>query len=367
MKHIEINDLLEECLRELQAGATLEAIVSTHAEYAPILLPLLETWVRANSLTVHTPPSPQAQAISRTRFLTAAAAALNKPARNEHPFWTTLRIRQLAVSFLLIAFIAGTLFVTGSVSAQALPGDALYPLKRVVENTRLRLVRDPASRLHLEESFDQQRASEAARLLAIQRQVAVSFAGFLTTGAVDASWQVAGISVIFPSTSTEALTLLKGSYVEVQGYTAPGTIVVERIQLRQFHITGTIENKDIDTWMVSGVPITVSTVTSFHGEPTVGSRVEIIAIRPAGDRLFALTIKVISKRSPLDAGSASSPTAILTHTPQIGTITPARTPTVRTPTRTASPETDDDDLEDDEDEKEDDEDDPDDSDDDKDD
>ena len=193
-------------------------------------------------------------------------------------------------SLALLAVVAVSLLGTGLASAQSLPGDTLYPVKRVVENTRLAFTNTSLDRLKLEESFDEQRTREAALLVEDQRNEEVSFHGLLEQSA-DGSWQVGGLA-IYPKDQGLAWDGLTGAQVEVIGRTRPDGVEVEELRLRLFHLGGEIEQASPTEWLVSGVPVDVSPATRISGETLVGAPVTITAVQLQADRFLALSIQV---------------------------------------------------------------------------
>jgi uncharacterized membrane protein YgcG len=72
-------------------------------------------------------------------------------------------------SFALILVIAALLFggasITGAAAQSAIPGDALYPVKTTIEQTRLSLAQDAGDRAQMKMAFAQQRLDEIAALI----------------------------------------------------------------------------------------------------------------------------------------------------------------------------------------------------------
>jgi hypothetical protein len=285
MKPIGLETVFEDCLRRMQKGEALEVILADYPAQAGQLRPLL--LAAAELGTLRTPAVPAViRNARRAQFLSAAAGKRQHPIRRLG--WQP--IRALVTSLVLLVIIGASLLGTGWVSAQALPGDTLYPVKRVVENTRLAFSSTSLDRLKLEESFDQQRTMEAARLVESQRSQEVSFHGQLEQAA-DGSWQVGGLTV-YPKDTEPSWDGLSGTQVEVTGRTRPDGVQVEELRLRLFHLGGEIEQVGSTEWLVSGVPLDVSPATRILGEALTGSPVTITAVQLQAGRFLALSIQV---------------------------------------------------------------------------
>jgi len=285
MKPNELDTVFEDCLQRLQKNESLEKILADYPAQANQLRPLLLACKDLKGL--QTPAHiPAARNARRAQFLAAAAGKRPSPARL--PVWRPLRT--LVTSLALLAVVAVSLLGTGLASAQSLPGDTLYPVKRVVENTRLAFTSTSLDRLKLEESFDQQRTREAALLVEDKRNEAVSFHGLLEQSA-DGSWQVGGL-IIYPKDQGLSWDGLSGAQVEVIGRTRPDGVEVEELRLRLFHLGGEIEQTNSTEWLVSGVPVDISPATRISGEALVASPVTITAVQLQADRFLALSIQV---------------------------------------------------------------------------
>ncbi len=321
----DIYELLEECLRQMQSGTTLEEALRSNPQQAAELRPLLEASMAARSLRPGSVPA-TAQNRSRAQFLTAAAA-VRQPARRglRLSFWPA---RALVPALILLIVLVSSLFATGFVSAQSLPGDGLYPVKIAVEQARLSLTTDVASRLSLEESFDQRRVMEVAGLLKRGEARSVSFAGFLSRPEINA-WRVAGIPIVFSAKVDTPIVSLVGTYVEVSGKTSSGQVDVSQVQLRLFHVSGQIEKMNPQLWQVNGVPVKIAPETHILGSPALGRQVQISAIRVATDRLLALAVRFVDQppAKPQEIlPPAPSATSTVTDVPPTPTAAATLTP-----------------------------------------
>jgi hypothetical protein len=132
------------------------------------------------------PPPPGGLAAGRQRMLAKAASlkahAASRPFSGDNALkaQTPERRRKmklfLAYKILMavIAVVMGTTAAGGGVvfaSADSLPGDALYPVKVIVEDTRLALTADPDAQVELTLAFAAERVEEMQRLMAQGKSV----------------------------------------------------------------------------------------------------------------------------------------------------------------------------------------------------
>ena len=304
MKRQDVDLVLDEALRKLRAGVPLDQVLAECGEYAAELAPLLEAaqWMQSSA----EPAAPRgAMARSRARFLQAA----EQRSARALPFFA--RFRWAVNLAVILAVLAAALFFTGLGSVSALPGQALYPVKRAVEQARLALAAsDPAGKLLLEESFDGRRVEEALRLAELGRGQRVSFAGFLS-GGDGLPWTVEGLTLQLDDALRAAAQSLPGAYVEVQGQVqADGTVLVSVLRLRFFELKGQLAQNDGDRWLISGVWVAITGQTQVEQPPAAGQRVEITAIRLSQQDFLALTVRLEDGGGSDD--DPSSPAAIAT-------------------------------------------------------
>lgn len=289
MKHPDLNDLFEECLAQLRSGASLEDVLARHQPWAEDLRPLLETALLAQPIRAQAAGLKVAQNRSRARFL-GAAHQRRQPVKARG-------LRNL-VSIRLpgaIALLAVLLFVSalgsGLGSASAVPGEALYPVKRVVEQAQMALTTRQSSRLELEESFDQRRADEAEELIHSGRSEEVTFAGYLWQDN-ELGWFVDQVRLILTPDQEVLARTLNGSYVEVEGEVrGEDGVEVSELKLRLFQLSGTLESIQPDRWIVSGIPVHIQLSTQVIGTPVKGQRVEITVLRMSDGQFLALSAK----------------------------------------------------------------------------
>ena len=303
---VSIEDALDASIQMTAAGATIDTCLETYPQHATELRALLQAVFLARQDQLPVPPRPRKTVLSQRRAYVAAADAL-KPVRlapvasvaarttpqpvaaPSPPWWQTWGniFRQpqwrgaMAVALMLILVIGfGRTAVT--VASGALPGDALYPVKILAEQTRLVLTADNEQRAQLEQQFNQTRLEEAGSVATEGRQVLVQ-------------------------------------------------------------LPGVIESIDGDTWTIFGLdrPVLVPREAMLQGAPGVGKRVLIIAWSDGQGNLVARQITILEDR-PFGQEPADTPLLTLPPPPPrstespFGGLSPILSPT-RTPTPMDSP------------------------------
>jgi len=223
-------EALEVCIKALETGAEIEAILQLYPQMAEELRPILETLIRAQSLAIPSIPEDAMQR-GRARVL-RHAAKMRKSARSPKRHWSMFALPRLATSIAL-ALVFILLSSTGLVSASngALPGDNLYPVKRSWEDLRLLFIFSPAGREGLESEFEQERLDEISMLLSEGRKATIAFAG-LVTAKDTTQWKISGITVmITPSSHLPVNPVSVGAPVMVIGHTdAQGFVEVDTLE-----------------------------------------------------------------------------------------------------------------------------------------
>lgn len=218
-------EALELCLQVLEQGGTVEECLARFPFLARDLRPLLESAQAARSLSLPTVPG-NAVTRGRVRVLNRAAQihqGLRPRAHYPHAW------RLAAIPLVVLAF----LFLTGNgliaASANALPGDALYPVKRTVEDIRLRLAPDIKVEAGIQKEISTRRIDETEILLSEQRVEPVDFEGQVSEQLPD-GWLIAGIPVRVTGQTEVEGALAVGAQVEVRGQTqSDGSVLAERV------------------------------------------------------------------------------------------------------------------------------------------
>lgn len=161
----ELERALEACLAAIRSGQDPRVVLSQHPELHAELEPLLQVATELRSASPAA-PTPEFRAAARARLMARARASntaqpaglrrwLSWPA--PAPRWASS-----AAATLVALGLAGTLTV--GASASALPGDALYPVKRLGEDVQLSLAQNDEAKLRLRLRLLDERLKEALSL-----------------------------------------------------------------------------------------------------------------------------------------------------------------------------------------------------------
>ena len=239
-----VEEVLEQCLARLQSGEPASACLEDYPELADELGPLLEVAQSLQAMAATRSAPPASLAAGRERFLRQAAEARSK--RRPLKAWghREALLQQLAGFFspvlrrglastviaaaVLFALLAGT---TMMASANSLPGDALYPVKRAAESVRLALTLDQAGRATVQRALDQRRIDETQAVLRQHKVTEVSFRGLVDS--FDGSTLIAaGLTVqIQPTTQFVGPRPSPGQLVAVVALSQEdGSLLARRIE-----------------------------------------------------------------------------------------------------------------------------------------
>lgn len=284
MNHLDLDAILDECVGRIRQGATLEDCLADYPTKRGELATLLTLSAHLLALP-ELSASSEATVAGKDKMLAAATAVFASPAAppTHLPFiaWKQRLTRSLnkeritmqliwrATALALLVFIIGSGFAIGA-SAQSLPGEALYPVKRAWEGTQLTLTFDPQARQDLETQFQTQRYQEIQRLIAAGQPALVEFEGVLET-------------------------------------ISPGE------------------------WLVNGIKLQINANTAVTGSPAVGRLLQIKARVLSTGKLLAMAIHVNDDVVTV-SWPAYPPTQTPTNQPQITpTVHPTKTPRVTPP------------------------------------
>jgi type VI secretion system secreted protein VgrG len=361
---------LDECLTAIASGTTVEAAVARYPALADELRPMLEAAQAAGASSAPVAIPHAVQMSSRAGFLARAAElrAGASPAFRRGFLPQLLTTRAWATGLaVVLALVIGTYGVV-SASAPSLPGDALYGVKRTVEQVEMSLAPDPQTRAQLEEQFAVRRVDETRALTAQKREAQVEFRG-LVESITGEQWSVAGMTVIVANGTRVNGSPAPGVWVEVSGATqldgtvralavtvitggetptpteptasatvlptatrtpaptepASPTLSADTTESAtttpatpassttpeptagvgvEFEFTGIVESIGVNVWRISAQTVTVTASTELRGNPQVGQTVEVKAIRDASGVLVARRIEV--KTSGTSGPSASN-------------------------------------------------------------
>lgn len=234
----EILNAFQECLVALEQGEMLEQVLARYPDLEDELRPALET-VRMAKIPAEIEVTPELLHRSRTRLLGHAARLKRTRPRSLFGL-SRFAGALLAGAFVVLISVGGLV----TASAQALPGDTLYGMKRVVENVRLSITSDGNSKQNLQASYDQRRIDETLRLLELGRSQEVTFEGVVKEKSAE-TWLVDEIQVHLTSDTIILGTIGLGMSVEVEGIVLPG-YVVEAIQIELHEDDDGAESSDFE-------------------------------------------------------------------------------------------------------------------------
>ena len=229
-------DAFDQALRVLEAGQDPEAVLALYPELAGELRALLQTAQAAGAGQPPVPAPRAGQAASRARLLAQAAekrAGMRRRAPGLLAVWPALARTALITAVFLAGFAAGT-YGAVAASAQSLPGDALYGVKRAAEQAQLLLATDPVSKARLEAEFSERRVDEVEAVTASGRVAPVEF-----TGRIEAMtgerWVVAGIPVLVPPQAQVTGEAARGRLARVKGAAqSDGSVLAEEVTIEAF-------------------------------------------------------------------------------------------------------------------------------------
>lgn len=298
MSSFDFDSLLDDGVAHLQTGRSASSFLAQQPQHAAELQPLLALAQRAQAAPAPR-ARPQAVRAGRQRLLAAVAQEFPAPPVSSRPFTryaerllSRLSIRKgpamglvlrAAYAFVSICALAGIFTVTAA--AESLPGDDLYTVKRAWEGVELLL------------SFGPQARADYEARLALERRREVS--------------------------------ALMGQHRSARGV----------------EFTAMIQAIEADDWLISALPMKVTTQTQVQGWPAVGDFIHVIADVEKGD-LLARRVLLPSKPVPvpcsdtaLCATKTPSPTPAPTRTllPTRTAIATGCNDVVHCPTRTATP------------------------------
>jgi hypothetical protein len=294
----DLSDILDRCLARMQDGADLDAVLSEHPDLADDLRPILEAvlavWANRGSDTVPVAAMNRSRAklLSVTRQLNSAARAA--------PWWKRPLFRlQRSLVPLAAALLIFLVLFTGLASAQSLPGQPLYSIKRAAEQISLAMPGSPSTRLAREESYDLRRKEEVEALLTQNREEEVYFTGFLTYDTGNDIWKIDDIHLQVPDSMLPRLRQLENHYVSIHAdiLANSSSVVIEDISQRVYTLTGNITQIQAGRIRVDDVWVMLTETTQINFQPVLGKSVRVSVTRMIGNDLVAVLIE--SEGSPM--------------------------------------------------------------------
>lgn len=205
---------LDEGLNRITASAgqnaqsELESFIEQHPEQERDVRPLLQLAVDLAAMRADAPPPPGGLKAGRQRLLQEAArlniAEHDRQNARRPVGWLSLQalMRRSAIVVTLASILLVILLGRGTIAASAnsLPGDALYPVKRMAEEFQLVFTVNPQAKAQLQQELDQRRRDEAVAVVSSHRVADLSFRGSVEE-ASPSQWVVSGV-VVFISPQT---------------------------------------------------------------------------------------------------------------------------------------------------------------------
>jgi hypothetical protein len=163
---------------------------------------------------------------NRNRVL-STAARLSKKGGLITGWRSSWRFAWIALVGLIFLLVSGNGLLIAS--AHSLPGDILYPIKRSVETTQITIQSNPVQKQALQAAFSQRRIEETKSLMTIGRVEKVDFSGVIASKTSD-GWLVSGIPVVVTSHTRVEGEIGVGDDVNVSGEThADGSVDASRL------------------------------------------------------------------------------------------------------------------------------------------
>ncbi|HJX61139.1 MAG TPA: DUF5667 domain-containing protein, partial [Dehalococcoidia bacterium] len=131
MRHGQFESILDECLKAVGRGESLDSVLGRHPQWADELRPLLATAQRVRRTPV-AKPRLAAQQAGWQRFIGQAVALRRAHQRPAFALW-----RPLAAAASLVLVLAFTGGATVYAASNSMPDDRLYALKLATEEARL--------------------------------------------------------------------------------------------------------------------------------------------------------------------------------------------------------------------------------------
>ncbi|MGE5464415.1 MAG: DUF5667 domain-containing protein, partial [Syntrophothermus sp.] len=226
----DLYDVLEICLQEMDNGADVDTVLFHYPEYADELRPILEASLQAKRVASPA-PSPEGIRRGRAKVLQQASRMREAKAQPSRRVWSVpLRRALVSLAVIAVLFMGSTGLVHAS--STTLPGDQLYPVKRTWEDMLVLFTFNTQARAALEVEHENERLNELNELFAEKRSAKVDFAGTVT-GQNGNLWVVSTVPVqVSTQTQMSGQMIAISSAVRVRGHTqADGTVLAEHIEL----------------------------------------------------------------------------------------------------------------------------------------
>ncbi len=302
-------DALEVCLAARKTGVPIQRVLALYPEHAEVLRALLGGADLARAMQ-QDDPSPESFQRTRTKLL-GYAARLRKA--HKTPWYQgLLRLSWALVLVLALFFFSG--YSVYSAAAQAMPGESLYPVKRMLENARLQMA-SPDRRPALEALYNQRRLAEVQQLIHNHSGGHyVTFWGVVEEQS-DSRWVVDSIPVQLGTDVRIIGEIRVGMVIEIEGKTTPeGWILANELHLNRRDVVGNVEHIAPTEWTVNGVTFKVNQNTTYDGQPSIGDPVLATLQAEEDGSLLAMHIMRLIPLNPTQTPDVI-PSPLPTYTP----------------------------------------------------
>jgi Domain of unknown function (DUF5666)/Domain of unknown function (DUF5667) len=299
-----VYDALEVCLSALHTGVPVSQCQTIYPDLSEELTPVIDAVQAASSLSISDVP-PVAQRQSRSKLWEQAARLERQHARK---FWTSRSLSPVRLIIVMAVLLAAvSMNGLALASAQSLPGDVLYPVKRVAEQVTMQLVPAPQIRHQAEMAYIQRRINEVRQLIRSRRVEPVSFEGTLMQQLADA-WIVDGVAVLVDSGTHFSGEVSPGALVEIEGTIQPdGHVRAEEVHVRSFQFSGTVISMSRTSWNVNGTKFQMLADTQIDSSVRVGDSVLVLARSEDDNLYYASAITRLSSWAVLRASKTQEP------------------------------------------------------------
>lgn len=216
------DEIIIAALEEMDQGQSIEKILARYAQHADELRPILETATDLHEVTAA--PSSSARQASRQRFL-AEAQRLRESAAVERPTTPWRRFFYSFASFAIFLVLLGVIIIPPS--ADAIPGDILYPVKRSAESVQLFLAPEN-ERQALEEAFEEERNHEIYEMLDVGRDGRAGYVGIIEEINEDA-WEIGHITALITEDTVITGTPEVGARVQAHCLVKDGQVIAQSL------------------------------------------------------------------------------------------------------------------------------------------
>jgi len=311
--------ILDECLKELETGQPLDAILARYPEEADQLRPLLVAAQNLKAMPIARPRS-HVQEAGWQRFLGEAIAL--RRARERRPAFGLLRpLAVAAASLVLVLSLGGG--ATVYAASRSLPDSPLYPVKLATEEARLWFVFDNDDRAGILLDQSETRMTEIRKLVQqgkpVKSNVLSAMRGRMTRAtdiindrdappelvarADDLSARQEAILIAIGENVAagdrdeygKVLVVVHEVRIELQGLSQPAPrLDAEALAQGISSFTGLVEQRQDDAWIVSGTKILVDEATIVEGDTgtVVGQVAQVTIISgPGGPQAIGISLR----------------------------------------------------------------------------